>query len=818
MRKLLTIVLCSAALISCGGPEEDGNTPATGNGGGAQANSGGPGAVDSGPAMPEVQPGQLRNVLLVTFDTTRADHIACYGSENSSTPTLDYLASTGVRFEQCFAPAPITLPSHASLFTGQYPYNHGVRNNGTHKLPDQAVTLAERLQENGYDTGAVISAMVLHDRYGVGQGFDHYDQNLAAGSFKNVYMARETPAADTIKRAKQWVGQRGDKPFFLWVHLFDPHHPYAPPPEYVDRVNGNPYDGELAYADEQLGQLLVEMQKMDVLRHTLVVATGDHGESLGEHGESTHSIFIYDSTVRVPLIFSHSQVRQNEVRSAAVSLVDIAPTVLDMLQLPALDDADGQSLAVQLTADQTQPEAVALEEALMKRVVYSESLLPYYNFGWAALRSLRSFEGRYIQAPMEELYGSLADPGELMNLIDQSPDQADVFRRLLADAIPANEADHKFSNLDDLPPAEKAALIALGYLTSSDTGASTDGDVGPPYPNGDRPDPKEAILYLSEQADALELARNHNPEAEAALRAVLEENPEEMRCLSALADILVETNRLEEALPMVRRLAQMRGAGAMEILALAQLEHRMGMPEWEEHFAAARAVDPNDPAPLIFLGDRAGQTQDWEEAVGFYDEALKLDPGNLIALLQKGVTQFQAKQLKKARVTLEEALSINPDIYQLQLQLGLLSDAQQAFEESLAFFERATQLGPGRRMAWRRYGSTLLRFNRPKDAVKAFQTAFDLGDPTLVTAKNLGMLNVSFNQPAKAVAPLKKAVELAPNDWQVNLFLAVALDLRADEAGAKQHLSKARQLSAESVNQLAQKRKDVAALLEKYPQ
>jgi len=556
-----------------------------------------------------------------------------------------------------------------------------------------------------------------------------------------------------------------------------------------------------------------------VLRHTLVVATGDHGESLGEHGESTHSIFLYDSCTRVPLIFSHSQIRQNEVRNPAVSLVDIAPTVLDLLQLPGLEAIDGQSLAVQLTKEQTEPEAVALEEALLRRVVYSESMLPYYNFGWAALRSLRSVDGRYIQAPNEELYGLTTDVGEVMNLIDQSPDQADIFRRLMSEAIPEQEADHQFSNFDDLPAAEKAALIALGYLGTSpsgnESGGHGDGDM---FADGDRPDPKDAILYFEEQSEALELARAHSPEAEAALRAVLEENPDELRCQSALADILVSSGRVQEALPLVRRLAKLNGAGAMEILALAQLERQLGMPEWEEHFAAARAVDPNDPAPVISLGDWAGKNQDWDEAIGHYEDALKMDPGNLVALLQKGVTEMQAKRLKDARTTLETALTINPDIYQLQLQLGFLADAEQVFEESIAYFKRATELGPARRQAWRRYGSALLRVQRPKQAVKAFQKAFDLGDPTLVTSKNLGLLNVSFGQPAKAVAPLKQAVSLAPQDWQCHLYLAVALDLRADEAGAKQHLATARQLAGDSVKQQAENRKDVAALLEKYPQ
>ncbi len=803
-------------MIGCGGPEDD---PQTGGGNQTDpaAQSQGQNPASTGAAsIPEIQPGQLRNVLLVTFDTTRADHIACYGSENSSTPTLDYLARTGVRFTQCISTAPITLPSHASLMTGQYPYNHGVRNNGTHKLPDEAMTLAERLKDHGYETGAVISAMVLNERFGIGQGFDSYDQNLAAGSFKNVYLARETPAADTIKRAKQWLAGRTDKPFFLWVHLFDPHHPYTPPAEYADRVNGNPYDGELAYADEQLGVLLTEMQNMDLLRHTLVVATADHGESLGEHGESTHSIFLYDSCIRVPLIFSHSQVAQNEVRNAAVSLVDIAPTVLDMLQLPALETADGQSLALQLANDQGTEPAMMLEQALRRRVVYSESMLPYYNFGWAALRSLRSADGRYIQAPYEELYSLANDPGELVNLVEQSPADADVFRRIMAETLPENEANHQFSNFDDLPAAEKAALIALGYV----------GNVGAPGEHGtgengvaeeDRPDPKDAILYFGDQTEALELARTHSPGAEEALRAVLADNPDELRCQSALAEILIATDRAEEALPIVQRLAKLQGAGAMEILALAQLERQLGMPEWEEHYAAARAVDPNDPAPLIFLGDYAGQQNEWEEAIGHYDDALALDPGNLIALIQKGLTQRYQNDLAASQATFYEALQINPDIYMLQLQLGFIAENQGAHEEAVAYFRRATELGPNRRQAWRHFGSNLLRLKRFRNAMDAFEKAAALDDPNIETYRNLGLLSVSFGKAAQAIPALERTLAANADDWQAHLMLAVALDQQSNEAGAQEHLDAARRLSADLVSKQAESRKDVAALLKKYP-
>ena len=247
----------------------------------------------------------FKNLLLVTLDTTRADHLGCYGFEGASTPVLDGLANEGVLFERCVTSAPYTLPAHASILTGLLPLRHGVRVNGTQGLPAEVQTLAESLSNAGFDTGAVVSALVLDSRFGLNQGFDRYDDDLSAGGEARLLQYRETAGDDTLRRAVRWLKERGNERFFLWTQFFDAHDPYEPPAEFAARFPGRPYDGEIAFADECLGRLLEELRHQDRLDDTLVVVVGDHGESLGDHGETLHGHFVYLATTHVPFIVHH---------------------------------------------------------------------------------------------------------------------------------------------------------------------------------------------------------------------------------------------------------------------------------------------------------------------------------------------------------------------------------------------------------------------------------------------------------------------------------------------------------------------------------
>ncbi len=286
------------------------------------------------------------NVLLVTFDTTRWDHVGYANGHQGVTPMLDALAKRGTWFSTCVTPQPLTLPSHASIMTGLYPFHHGVRNNGTYIVPDRDVTLAERFQAAGYATHAVVSAFVLDSRFGLDQGFDGYDDDLSGGPKQKMFMFKEIKAEQTAARAVEWLkgGRDKDRPFFLWVHFFDPHADYEPPPEWAAKFPGDPYTGEIAYADHSLGYILKELDDEHLLEGTVVAFTGDHGDGLGEHGENTHSLFIYESTTRVPLLFAGPGVPKGKRVDELVRTIDIAPTLLRLAGLEAADEVDGASL------------------------------------------------------------------------------------------------------------------------------------------------------------------------------------------------------------------------------------------------------------------------------------------------------------------------------------------------------------------------------------------------------------------------------------------------------------------------------------------
>jgi len=387
------------------------------------------------------------NVLLITIDTLRADHLGCYGYKGIKTPNIDALARQGVLFQQAYTPVPVTFPSHVSILTGTYPPFHGVRNNGNFILSNKAVTLAEILADHGYRTAAFIGAYVLDSYYGLDQGFQRYNDDFSEGADNSNQLFQERNAEQVTQAALKWLGKHGKSRFFIWLHYFDPHAPYAPPSPFLEEYRQNPYDGEIAYTDHWLGVLFRKLEEWQIDGNTLIILCADHGESLGEHGEGTHGIFIYDSTLRVPLIMKGKALLSPETVSSpktvtsletAASLkkitspktgtslktatspetvpetvsklvrtLDIVPTVLEVLGINYQGPMEGKSL---LNLINGQPDD---EE----RVLYCESYLPYYNHGWSPLVGLRTSDWKYIRAPKSELYDLTKDPIEEKNQI-----------------------------------------------------------------------------------------------------------------------------------------------------------------------------------------------------------------------------------------------------------------------------------------------------------------------------------------------------------------------------------------------------------------
>src|SRR4051794_15330560 len=357
-----------------------------------------------------VRAGDL-NLLLITLDTTRADRIHAYGFDEVETPNLDRLAREGVLFEQAVSAAPLTLPAHSSIFTGKFPPAHGVRDNGGFFLDERETTIAERLQARGFTTGGFVGAYVLDHKWGVAQGFQTYFDDFDLSKYQSLSLGSvDRPGNEVADKALAWLDTVAATRFFGWVHFYDAHSPYTPPEPFKSRYDGRPYIGEIAFVDSQVGRLLAYLDGHDLARKTVVVVMGDHGESLGEHGESTHGFFVYQSTMHVPLLIRTPFDSMTGRRvSDTVRSVDILPTALELLGIRIADRLEGTSLVPLMTGAKKE----------LGLAAYSEAIYPRFHFGWSDLRALTSGRYKYVAAPRPELYDLQQDPRESKNIYSE---------------------------------------------------------------------------------------------------------------------------------------------------------------------------------------------------------------------------------------------------------------------------------------------------------------------------------------------------------------------------------------------------------------
>ena len=399
------------------------------------------------------------NVLFLTLDTTRADKLGCYGEPQRVTPNLDRLAAEGVRFDQVMAPVPLTLPAHATIFTSVIPPAHGVRDNGGYTLDTRHPTLATVLrQRGGWATAAFVAAFVLDSKWGLDQGFDTYVDDFDLSKYRSVSLGDVSrTAGDVVDQALPWLDRHATERFFAWLHFYDPHSPYEAPEPYRTRFVQRPYLGEVAYMDAQIGRVLTWLDERGLSDRTIVVALGDHGESLNEHGEGTHGLFVYDATLRVPLIIRspYDRLRGRTVESVVRS-EDVMPTVLDLVRVDSPRGIHGQSLAPLMGGD----------VADLNLDGYAETLYPRFHYGWSELRALRAGRFKYIEAPRPELYDIAQDPLETKNLYGE--------RRALADRMAAQLRSLEAS-VTSAQPAEQPAIDprpANGWPRSGTSGPS----------------------------------------------------------------------------------------------------------------------------------------------------------------------------------------------------------------------------------------------------------------------------------------------------------------------------------------------------------
>ena len=575
-------------------------------------------------ASPPPAAESARSLVLITVDTLRADRVGVYGYQPARTPTFDAAAKAGVRFDRAYAPAPITLTSHASLLTGRYPPGHGARHNGMAMNSDVA-TLATVLDAAGFATSAFVSAFPLDRRFGLQRGFDEYDDVIERGG--DGRPLNERPGIETARRARVWLDAHRNQRFFLWLHLFDPHAPYGDPATAGSRSIGARYDDEIATADRAAALVIDGLG--EAAKSTLVVLTADHGEAFGEHGEIGHSIFVYDTTLRVPLVMRGPGIPEGKTLSAPVTLVDVAPTVLALLGVSGFD-ADGIDLS-----------AVMQSEQATDRTIYAESFAPLFDFGWSSLQSVRDAQWKYIAAPKPELYDLEADAGETRNLESQDPQraaqlQARVDRFKPADAIAAPQNAESTNR-----------LRALGYLSGSRTTQQST-----------RPDPKDRIELASRIA-MVTSGEVRGEELIATLRAILREDPSNPQANLRLGYAELEQHRCPQAEPHFRAAIAGRLPSADAALGLADCRMRANDAAGAERaLEIARAIEPGNPVVDANLGLVALARKDVGKAIQLLRAALARDPGFLEARFNLAralaVAGQRAEALKEAQTLLSQ--------------------------------------------------------------------------------------------------------------------------------------------------------------------
>lgn len=493
------------------------------------------------------------NVVLFTLDTTRADRLGCYGSPKGLTPAIDALARDGVLFRGAFTPVPITLPAHISMLTGVYPPEHGVRVNGVNALGPEPPTLAELLGGRGYRTAAFVASLIVGRKFGLDRGFELYSDAMGVNEAGQARLQR--PANEIADAALSWLSQVKDERFFVWVHFYDPHTPYDAPPEYVER-SSDPYDAEVAFMDTHLGRIVDWLRAAGLLQNTLIVAVADHGESLGEHGYREHSLLLYNSIVWTPLIFHMPGAIAGGLKhEGVVELVDVTPTILDLLGFPAPELIGGESLLPALHGRDLPP-----------RSAYLETDFPNQAYGWSGLRGLVEDRWHYIRAPAPELYDRLVDPGQLNNLAQTHPD---VIERLDGLLTQREEQMATYTAGDvQLDAFSSQALRSLGYIG----GATSSPESG----------------ELKNPMEHLHLVRDYET-----------------------ADELVNVGRLDEAITLLEAIVAASPESLVIHLLLATAYERSARPaDAQGQYQAALTLAPDDSGIRLKVAEaaaRAGQ-------------------------------------------------------------------------------------------------------------------------------------------------------------------------------------------------------------------
>ncbi|MBN1224425.1 MAG: sulfatase-like hydrolase/transferase [Candidatus Aminicenantes bacterium] len=651
------------------------------------------------------------NLLIITIDTLRADHLGIYGYDKIETPNIDALGRNGVLFTRAFCHVPLTLPSHCSLFTGTLPLFHGIRDNG-YRLPESNTTLAQIMKNNGYATAAFVGAFPLDSRFGLDKGFDVYDDLYGSKNVVRDLSFIERRAAEVNNSAVAWIEKNKEKKFFVWIHYFDPHSPYEPPSPFSRTYAGREYDGEIAYTDSVIGDLIEKLDQLRLSDRTLTILTSDHGEGLGEHNETTHGIFIYDSTLRVPLIFHNPRKwAKSRIVKTPVSTIDIMPTIIELMRIDKNPEIQGESLLPVLSK----------ETSISDKYIYIESVAAMMDRNWAPLQGIRSGEWKYIDAPIPELYNLESDPNEEVNLVEKKPGITDLLKKELFLATKNYSSPHSsrvFGAEIDKETREK--LMSLGYITGRTISGATQ-----------RPDPKTMIE--TDNAFNAAIIASETGELETARRLyehVLNSQPNFIMGYEYAAYNYYKMDKIKEAIHLLEKAVALK-------LTTSSLLARLGLYYQE----ADRIGDSIDVLERLirqdgsyaeafnYLGVSYFKSGRLVESAGAFKKALSLDSDYAMAMNNLGNCYLSQKNYDLAAEEFKKAIAVDERLASAHNGLAVVFYRKGLVEKALLSWEKSLELEPRQADTLYNLGRVYLRLGDKKKSLNYFESFIETASP-----------------------------------------------------------------------------------------
>ncbi len=705
------------------------------------------------------------NLIIISLDTTRADYIGFYNREKSSlTPHINQLAGQGVSFQNCYAPTPLTLPSHCSLFTGLYPLAHGVRNNASYALGDAEVTLAEIFKKNGYTTHAVISAYVLASKFGLHQGFDVYDDSLDSSRMINSF-ASEIPANRVYSKFSLWFEKNFNKKFFSWIHFYDPHQPYIPPAPFKEKYQEDLYAGEVAYVDLYLGKIISDLKRKGIYDRTLVVVFGDHGEDLGEHDEYGHGTFCYNQSLKVPLIFSKNLgyrsgtlVRQN------THLVDVMPSLLDLFGMKSEVKFQGESLLGINPVDSEND----------SRLLYFESMYPNEEMGWAPVTGIIEKQFKYIHLPKAELYDLEADEAEKVNLYYKKFNISQRLKKKLEQFV-VTHSEKKNAYRKTVSSEDMKHLESLGYISSFKK-------------SKELIDPKRGIAFRSRLRTVKQLivqGRLETAENDLVNLIAVEPDIKSPVIYDFFVEIYMGQKNLKKLIDIQKKaIDEFPHNNQLKINLANTYFNSSDLPASEKLCQDILKIDPGYSRAFILLGKIALNDQRFDRAKTYFREAQKLEPRNQALKKMMAEVLIRSGDLVAAKEALKK-IGNNPALLASRFDHALLVKVAGRLaslgelDAAQAILSRILEIESKNIRALNGLAGLYLKRRDPDRASELYDRAYDLDPDSAVTLCNLGVLNLIKFQQSKDRSLLPQALTWFNQSIDKNSYYAPAVNGRA---------------------------------------